>query len=202
MLSKEKLRRADVVGSLLLIGMGTAVLAGALRMPRQGSYGGIVMEWYTSPAFFPLLLGVLLILCASGVLVRAMADGGHRHLAGEIRRILRSLPTSKIAHRIGAIWALLAGYILCLALHPFAWLSHFMEFRGGSSLTAVLVEPEGANYVVSSFLFLALFMFVFYLPGVATSKWKRAVAILSMSGLVAWGVAYLFTEYLYSPLPW
>ncbi len=202
MFQKEKLREADVVTSVLLIALGVAVILGALRMPLSGTYGGLPVTWYSSPAFFPLILGAALIFCCSGVLVRAwLAGGGHR-LARSVKKGLSSLPRNRIAQRILLIWGVLLGYILCLGLHPFGGLRGLFEPFGGASWAAFLVEPEGTNYVLSSFLFLALFMFLFYRPSPKGWTWRMATLVLGTCLLLAWGTGYVFTEHLYSPLPW
>jgi hypothetical protein len=69
-------------------------------------------------------------------------------------------------------------------------------------VVAFMAEPEGANYVVSSFVFLALFMYVFYCRERTARNWKTRTVVLAVSALVAWGVGYAFTEHLSSPLPW
>lgn len=202
MLRKDKLREADVVTSVILAALGLAVIAGAFGMPMGGTYAGMPIEWYTSPGFFPLALGLMLVICATGVFVRAWRDGAHRRVLGQVGPILATLPQSRRARRIATIWTLLLGYVLCLALHPFAGLAKLFEPISGSPATVFLVEPEGANYVFSSFLFLALFMYVFYCRPRLGRGWTTLSLVLVLSLAVAWGVGYVFTQQLYSPLPW
>lgn len=201
MYQQPKLRQADVVTSVLFITLGIAVILGSLRMPLDGTYGGLPLTWYSSPAFFPLILGAALILCSGGVLARAWLGGGGRRLGQEIRKGVSSLPRNRIAQRILLIWGVLLAYILCLGLHPFGGLGRLFEPFGGTSGTAFLIEPEGTNYVVSSFLFLALFMFLFFRPRPGWT-WTTSMLVLGMCLFTAWGTGYVFTQHLYSPLPW
>ena len=202
MLPNTRLRQADIVTSLILVALGVSVIVGALRMPLRGTYGGVPITWYTSPAFFPALLGALLILCAIGVLVRAIAARGHRRLVHDIGAALSHLPMNTAARRILTIWALLLFYILCLVLHPFGAPSRFLAASGQMPLVTFLREPEGMNYVISSFLFLVLFIFRFYRPRGRGWTWTRSTGLLAACGVVAWGIGYVFTQQLYSPLPW
>jgi hypothetical protein len=200
MLPKDKLREADVVSSLMLIALGAAVIIGACRMPMSGTYGGMPIIWYTSPGFFPLALGVLLVLSALAVFVRGCKDGAHRRLRQRIGPMLVALPRSRAARRILTIWLLLVGYVLCLAGHGFAGMARLFEHWSNWRVVAFMAEPEGANYVMSSFVFLALFMYVFYHR--TARNWKTLSVVLAVSALVAWGIGYAFTEHLSSPLPW
>lgn len=202
MLHNDKLREADIVTSVILAGLGVAVIIGAFRMPMGGTYAGMSIAWYTSPGFFPLALGTMLVLCASGVFVRGWRDGAHRRLQRRLGPILASLPRSRAAWRIVTIWVLLVGYVLGLALHPFAFLARLLEPISGSPLTVFLMQPEGANYVFSSFVFLALFMYIFHYRPRPRRTWTTLSLMVAMCFLVAWGVGYVFTQHLYSPLPW
>ncbi len=202
MYAKQKLRQADVVTSVLLITLGTAVALGALDMPFTDTYGGLPITWYSSPGFFPLRLGAALVLCSAGVLARAWRAGGGHGLARDLASGLRALPRSRVAQRILLIWGLLLGYVLCLGLHPFGRLGDLFDPLAGASWAAFLADPEGANYVLSSFLFLAVFMFAFYRPRLEGWTLKRALLVLGLCFLMAWGTGYVFTQHLYSPLPW
>jgi ABC-type polysaccharide/polyol phosphate export permease len=202
MFEKQKLRDADVVTALLLIALGIAVVLGALEMPLSGTYGGLPVTWYSSPAFFPLVLGTALILCSIGVLVRAWRAGGGRRLGRALGSGLSSLPRNRAAHRILTIWGILLGYVLCLGLHPFAGLGGVFEPLSDAPWAAFMIEPEGTNYVISSFLFLAVFMFLFYRPRPKGWTVKTSMLALGVCLLMAWGTGYVFTQHLYSPLPW
>lgn len=201
MLPEKDLRKADIVGSTLMAVLGAAVLVGALGMPLSGSHGGSEVHWYTSPAILPLILGVLLVAASAGVFARAVRRGGHKELAATLTAILRGLPRSGAVRRAVLVWVLLGAYILLLALHPFAGLAGIFDrlvFLHSSFAT----EPEVANYIPCSTLFLAAFMIFFYYRTAPGSRAKRAAVVAGLSLGVPWLVAFAFKVYLYAPLPW
>ncbi len=71
MLSKEKLRKADVYTGFLITLLGIWICFEALQMPMRDSYGGVQNVWYVSPAIFPLIIGAVLTLL--GLLLLAIA---------------------------------------------------------------------------------------------------------------------------------
>jgi hypothetical protein len=202
MLPQDELREADLYTSAVLAVLGAGVIVGACRMPMGGVYAGMPMAWYTSPGFFPLVLGVLLVAGAVVVFVRSWRSGAHRRLPRRIPAVLVSAAQSPVARRFLIIWVLLLGYVLCLAWHPFAGLSQLFAPASSSPWTAYLAEPEGANYVIASFAFLVLFMYAFYHRPRASRSWKRLALVVAIGLLFSWGVGYVFTRHLYSPLPW
>ena len=71
MLSKEKLRKADVFTGCLITLLGIWISLEALEMPMKESYGGVQNVWYVSPAIFPLIIGGVLSLL--GLLLLSIA---------------------------------------------------------------------------------------------------------------------------------
>lgn len=200
MLAEEKLRRADVVASVILCLIGALVLLGAAGMPMSGSHGGREIRWYTSPAFLPLVIGALLIACSLGVLARAVRRGGHRNLAGELRRALGSLPPDPGARHVARVALLISGYVALLWLHPFAWLTPHLRAAAflDNVVTGFLQDREGANYVLCSAAFLAAAMSIWWRP----RGRSRIALVAALSLLLPWGVGWCFSEQLHAPLPW
>ena len=203
MLPKETLRKADVVTAIVLIALGAAVVVGASQMPMRGTYGGVVSTWYVSPAVFPLIVGGGLIVLAAIILVRAIREGGLEGLGGFIRRGLRGIFVKRTVRRGLATWLWIGVYIAMLALHPFGWV------RGGlrrltfmrSGLTRFCLQAEGVNYVISSFLFLLVFMLMFYRPKDRRPGWKRVMLLAGLSAVMSFLMGYVFSEHLAVPLP-
>ena len=195
MMPPEKLRRADLLASSFLILLGAAVIVGGLGMPLSGTYGGRPIYWYTSPAFFPILLGVLLILFSLSVLGRAVRERAHAGILGFLREELEQARGAVTVRRGLLVLGLLAGYIALLAVHPFAFLAPLLERVPGiySPATRFLAEPEGVNYALSSAIFLLVTTLIF---------WRRTVWALVLACGLSWAVAWAFTEKLYAPLPW
>ena len=195
MKSREQLRVADLLGGSMLALLGAATAAASLTMPWSGSYGGQPIYWYTSPAFFPFLLGVALFLLAGGVARNAIREGA----PGRVRRLLAEAAASKetaTRMRRGAmILGLLVAYVAALALHLFGFLAAPLATIPGvyGPATRFLVEPEGVSYLLTSLLFLAAAFAVF---------WRLSALRLLLALAVCWFVAWSFTEQLFAPLPW
>lgn len=200
MLAEDRLRRADVVAAVVLCLIGALVLIGAAGMPMSGSHGGKEIRWYTSPAFLPLVIGALLIACSLGVLARAVKRGGHRGLAGALRRGLASLHRDPEARHVAKVALLLAGYVALLWLHPFAGLTPALRSAAflDNAVTGFLQDREGANYVLCSAAFLAACMAIWWRP-----LGGRRIAVIAVLSLVLpWAVAWCFSEQLHAMLPW
>jgi len=58
------LRRRDFYTGILLILLALAVIREATTYPMSDSYGGVQNVWYVSPALFPILVGLLLLILA------------------------------------------------------------------------------------------------------------------------------------------
>lgn len=76
MLTKEQLRKADFLTSILLLLFGLWVLVQAFHMPMRDTYGGVTNVWYVSPALFPLIVGTSLVLLSVTLLVHSIKTGG------------------------------------------------------------------------------------------------------------------------------
>ena len=196
MIEPEKRRRYDVVAALAFLGLGFAVIIAALGMPLSGTYAGAPIYWYTSPAFFPLILGVLLMFCAAASLRTAVAAGGAKGLGAFLAKEIGAIAAGVAGRRAAFATLLLAGYVTLLSLHPFGRLGELLGRIPGiySLTTRFLVEPEGANYVVSSALSLSAMFWAFH--------GRRPVWMATFALLASWAVGWAFAEKLYAPLPW
>jgi hypothetical protein len=203
MMAKSSLRRADVLTAPVFLLLGALVAVAGLRMPHSGTYAGRPITWYTSPGFFPILLGSMLSLCAVGVLWRALREGGQHELMQHLKAAVGRALRSHTARRTLAIVALLAAYVFGIALNPFGPLSESIETKAWTQtqLTRFLTEPDGVNYLLCSLLFLASTMLLFYRP--ANGRWtgKHVGSIVFLAALLSWMVSVVFTELLYTPLP-
>lgn len=91
MMEKEKLRQADFVTSILLIGFGGWVISQALGMPMRESYGGVRNVWYVSPALLPLVVGAGILLLSVMLLVHSVKTGGAREFLVALRGMSRGI---------------------------------------------------------------------------------------------------------------
>lgn len=79
-MDKTKIRGTDLIcGSLFLL-LGIYILVAAFQMPLRGSFAGVINVWYVSPALFPIIIGIGMILLAIGILRHALKEGGIQQL--------------------------------------------------------------------------------------------------------------------------
>lgn len=195
MIEPAKRRRYDVVAALGFLALGAAVILGSLGMPMRGTYAGAPIYWYTSPAFFPLILGALLMLCAAASLRTAVHAGGARNLSAFLAAEADAIVHGAAGRRAAVAASVLVGYVALLSLHPFGFLGDMLARIPGiyAPATRFLAEPEGANYVVSSAVFLGAMFWIFH----GRRLWTALFAVFA-----SWAVGWAFAEKLYAPLPW
>ena len=202
MLERSELRRADIFSGSLISLIGGLTLIGASKMPMGGTYGGVDNPWYASPGAIPLLLGALFILLGLAVVVHGWRQGGGRHLGDGVRCFVRDHDRRRRTLKIGGLWLGLVAYVLLLAWKPFAVSSLvFGRVLSAQGHFGFLTEANGANYWISSAIFLTLFVWAF-LPGgrVKILSWRSmALATTLWGGPLLLG--YLFSVHLHVPLP-
>lgn len=175
MMERDKLRKADVVASAVLIVLGLTVILYTTTMPQSGTHGGVENVWYVSPAVFPYLIGFLLICSSTVVLIRALKDGGAHGIVRHFAAALRGLPSNRTVHRIWAIWILVGIYVFAL----------FGKF----------------DFYVAGFVFLSAFMLIFHRDHEGRLTLRNSVTALVLGAAVPATVGYVFSTYLLVPLP-
>lgn len=201
MLPEKSLRKADFVTGIILSGLSAFIILSATHMPMGGTYGGVENAWYASPAAFPLSLGSLLLLASTSLIARAMRKGALSYLKEmKTEAILLSLK-SEHSKRVIQISSLLIGYVFLLRARWFAGLGSLLQDTPltESKLSQFLTTPEGANYFLSSSLFVSTFLIAF-LPAPHSSR--RTVALIATISLsLPYLIGFVFSELLSVPLP-
>ena len=177
----KRLRHADCASGIGWVALGGLVLYKASQMPIGGVYAGVDNPWYASPAAFPILLGMLLIVSGVRVFLHGVRGGGLPGIGASARRALCSLVRPPALR--GLLVVLLIGFyylLLRLRLVP-GW--------------------EGQNYMVSSALFLSGFALCFHQPEGRFPRPALVFGMLAVAALIAWAVAKLFSGPLGVPLP-
>jgi hypothetical protein len=87
MLPKERLRRADILFSFLVVLAGAAILINAMGFPRGAELSGVRNDWYVSPALMPYIIGTGLVLMGIALFITGLKEAG---TAG-LREILDSI---------------------------------------------------------------------------------------------------------------
>jgi hypothetical protein len=203
MFSREQMPKADVIASVCLILLGLAVIWGGTRMPLEGTYGGVVSTWYVSPAAFPMLVGGLITLTATLILVRAIRRGALRGLREHLQGGAAGLWRRTTVRRSAVVYAWIVVYAVMLGLHPFGGVRNCLQGLDflDSRATRFCLEAEGINYVLSSFVFLAGFIAMFWRPHGKGLRAGHGAIIVCLSAAMSLGMGYAFSELLSVPLP-
>lgn len=140
MLSKEKIRKADLFTGLLIVLLGLWIVYHAFQMPMKESYGGVQNVWYVSPALFPLITGVVLVGLGVMLTMIAIKTVGK----GEVIVLIKSV-ISKVTDRDSFDLA---------ALRFFSIISCFVFF--------IFMNVPRVDFIICSTLFLVVFIQTFY----------------------------------------
>ena len=141
MMEPEKLRKADLVTSIIIILFGLWICMEAFKMPMKDSWGGVQNVWYVSPALFPLAVGISLVLLGGYLLSIALKSVG-------FHAVVRTL-TDPARRKKGEAW------LSDATMRFFAIVSLFLFF--------VYLEIPRIDFFLSSLLFLIVFIIMFYL---------------------------------------
>ncbi len=184
MMQGQKLRRADFVTSLILLGFGAWMLLEAFRMPMRDTFGGVQNVWYVSPALFPLIVSIGILVLATALLAHAIRSGGAAALVHSLKNLAETDREPLI--RFGGILLglvsfvylyiprvdfflatilMLFYFVTAYYLDDHAFLKRFMIlYSGGCILFIVLFATPLAASLNRSFTYstdvIALFFFV------------------------------------------
>lgn len=137
---KDKLRRADLLTSILIFLFGLWVVVMAFQMPMKDSFGGVMNVWYVSPALFPLFTGFALMILAAVIFKTALAAVGLKEAQAALCRLFaKDAPKKRLS---GKFYRFVA--IVCLLLF------------------LVYLNIPRIDFMLSSLLFLLVFISMFY----------------------------------------
>ena len=202
MLKEADLRRSDLFSGSLISLTGVGVIVGASKMPMGGTYGGVDNPWYASPGAIPLFLGCLFCLFGLAVVLHGWRQGGARDFRKRVFEPWKDLESRRRAFKVGALWGGLLLYVLMLSWKPFARASLGLgQVISPTGHLGFLTEANGANYWISSALYLSVFVFIFgrwNLNCLYRPKNLGLVFFLWMAPLL---LGYVFAVHLRVPLP-
>ncbi len=162
---KSVLRKLDIAfGILLLIGSAILLVWSAL-MPVSGLGGAMQVSFWIAPGALPVVVSSVMIVLAVVLIVGAVREGA-RVTGEDVRKALAILKTREAKYSF-IISALLILYIVFML----GWMPYWL----------------------ATFLFLAVFMFIF--------KAGRPHVILLVSAFTTLAIWYCFGEVVMIPLP-
>lgn len=142
MMSKDKLRKADFLTSIILILFALWVLQETLKMPMKDTFAGVQNVWYVSPALFPLGISIAIFLLGTMLLIHSIKCGGGRQFIEGIKIRNKGISDSNVRF-----------FSILLALISFVYLN----------------IPR-IDFFLSILIFLIFFISVFYFDNKMVSK--------------------------------
>ena len=184
MMQGDKLRRADLITSVLLMGFSVWMLFQTLQMPMRDTFGGVQNVWYVSPGLFPLFISISLFALGTVLLVHSIRTGG---LASLIQTIEARVPADRSGLiRLLAIVVALVGYVylniprvdffLSTSLFLFYFLAAF-HFDDEQILKRMLLV-----YSIGNLLLLGVF--ITGLSGLLNSAFLFSTDVIALAFLV------------------
>lgn len=159
-----------------MIVVGGLVIWSASRMPWTSSATGATgSQWYLSPGLFPAAIGGLLIIFSLRILVTAIKEGGASGIFASFSGWMKKLPRNRPIHRAILISVLLAVYI----------------FGAVGRM----------NFLLASGGFIFITIALFWWPEAEGSFLRKFAITGVIAGTVPWVVTYLFSTFLYVPMP-
>jgi len=78
-MKKKELRKADFITSVLLLLFSFWVIMETLKMPMKDTFGGVQNVWYVSPALFPLIISIFIMVLGGILLIHSIKTGGAKY---------------------------------------------------------------------------------------------------------------------------
>ena len=150
-----KLRRADLLTGLGLAAFAVAMLAITATFPMTDSYGGVQNVWYVSPALFPGLVALGILVFAGLLVRRAVRDLG----SDGVRRALSFAGAAPTPRTLRLVLIL------------------------GAVIAYVYVFVPRVDFLVATTFFLAVFIFAFHLDREASVA-RNLYLLLAVTALV------------------
>jgi len=78
-MKKKELRKADFITSVLLLLFSVWIIMETLKMPMKDTFGGVQNVWYVSPALFPLIISIFIMVLGAVLLIHSIKTGGAKY---------------------------------------------------------------------------------------------------------------------------
>ncbi len=189
---KQTIRRFDLVTSIVLI-IGSIWFLFQCRILFYNPFGKktvpeketieILAKWFQSPALFPALVGILLLVAGIALLIIALKDGARFDFI--TKENIKKLKKNREFCTFIIVAGLLALYIY--ALIPFC----------RAFLNVLPHTFQGLPFMVATFIYIAAMAIIFQ-----RERTKKNICISFIVAFVAsFVIAYLFNKGALIPLP-
>ena len=190
MKDKASLRKADFWTSILLFALGVAMIGGAMTFPMKDSYGGVQNVWYVSPALFPLLVAVALVLLSVVLFVNAIVTGGARRALAGLGRAGGRIEERDF--RLIAIVALIAAYVYGL-IPRMDFFVATMLFLQAFVVAFYVDRPSLRRVHVAAFCAISVAMCALAALGVTHTRGSDTALLIDVAGMAVFATLAAYT---------
>jgi len=230
-MKKKELRKADFITSVLLLLFSFWVIIETLKMPMKDTFGGVQNVWYVSPALFPLIISIFIMVLGGVLLIHSIKTGGAKYFLDNFSVRYKGLSEKNIRF-IGILLALFSFVYLNIPRIDFfisvtLFLTYFISvfyfddkdllkkltlfYFAGSIIFIILFAFGISKFLISYYQYfmdiLALFFFTLYVLyswiNVRNSQIyrKRLKISLLVALVVPLILCPIFRYFLLVPLP-
>ena len=179
-MKKKELRRADFITSVLLLLFSVWIIMETLKMPMKDTFGGVQNVWYVSPALFPLIISICIMVLGTVLLIHSIKTGGAKYFLGNFSVRYKGLSEKNIRF-IGILLALFSFVYLNIPRIDFfisvtLFLTYFISVFYFDDKD--LLKKLTLFYFTGSIIFIILF--VFGISKIINSYYEYFIDILAL----------------------
>lgn len=191
-MDKQTMRRADLFFSYVLMLLSTWFFIMSVKLffnPFSRDFSLVdgesikqgIIEWYKAPALFPLILSVIILMCAVMLMHKAIRDGAK--LDFFTKEKAAGFLKSRELHVALKVIAIIAGYIFLIIPVCRKKLDFFPTF-------------QGFPFMIATFIFLSVFIITFN-----EKTLKKLLVSVIVAAVFAVAITYGFGSLALIPLP-
>jgi len=160
-MKKKELRKADFITSVLLLIFSVWIIMQTLKMPMKDTFGGVQNVWYVSPALFPLIISIFIMVLGVVLLIHSIKTGGAKYFLNNFSVRYKGLSEKNIRF-IGILLALFSFVYLNVPRIDFfisvtLFLTYFISVFYFDEEN--LLRKLTLFYFIGSIIFIILFVF-------------------------------------------
>lgn len=179
-MKKKELRRADFITSVLLLVFSVWIIMETLKMPMKDTFGGVQNVWYVSPALFPLIISIFIMVLGTVLLIHSIKTGGAKYFLDNFSVRYKGLSEKNIRF-IGILLALFSFVYLNIPRIDFfisvtLFLTYFISVFYFDDKD--LLKKLTLFYFTGSIIFIILF--VFGISKIINSYYEYFIDILAL----------------------
>lgn len=179
-MKKKELRRADFITSVMLLVFSVWIIMETLKMPMKDTFGGVQNVWYVSPALFPLIISIFIMVLGVVLLIHSIKTGGAKYFLDNFSLRYKGLSEKNIRF-VGILLALFSFVYLNIPRIDFfisvtLFLTYFISVFYFDDED--LLKKLTLFYFTGSIIFIILF--VFGISKIINSYYEYFIDILAL----------------------